>query len=63
MHRLLALALLLAPCSLLPAAKPNILMIAIDDQNDWIGCLDGHPQVMTPNIDARCRLLALRRMA
>jgi choline-sulfatase len=31
--------------------KPNILMIAIDDQNDWIGCLGGHPQVQTPHID------------
>src|SRR5690606_26865668 len=36
-----------------PAAeqKPNILFIAIDDQNDWIGCLGGHPQVQTPHID------------
>lgn len=33
------------------ATKPNILFIAIDDQNDWIGCLDGHPQIQTPNID------------
>ncbi len=33
------------------AAGPNILFIAIDDQNDWIGCLGGHPQVRTPNID------------
>lgn len=32
--------------------KPNILFIAIDDQNDWIGCLNGHPQAQTPNIDA-----------
>jgi len=32
-------------------ARPNILFIAIDDQNDWIGCLDGHPQIQTPNID------------
>ena len=31
--------------------KPNILMIAIDDQNDWIGYLDGHPMVKTPHID------------
>ncbi len=31
--------------------KPNILFIAIDDQNDWIGCMDGHPQVKTPCID------------
>ena len=33
------------------APRPNILFIAIDDQNDWIGCLGGHPQVKTPNID------------
>ncbi len=31
--------------------RPNILFIAIDDQNDWIGCLEGHPQVKTPHID------------
>ena len=33
-------------------ARPNVLMIAIDDQNDWIGCLQGHPQARTPAIDA-----------
>ena len=33
------------------AAKPNILFIAIDDLNDWVGCLGGHPQARTPNID------------
>ena len=32
--------------------KPNILMIAIDDQNDWIGYMGGHPMVKTPHIDA-----------
>jgi len=31
--------------------KPNVLFISIDDLNDWIGCLDGHPQVKTPHID------------
>ena len=31
--------------------KPNVLLIAVDDLNDWIGCLDGHPQTFTPNID------------
>ena len=32
--------------------KPrNVLFIAIDDMNDWIGCLDGHPQAQTPNLD------------
>ncbi|SVC19719.1 uncharacterized protein METZ01_LOCUS272573, partial [marine metagenome] len=33
-------------------SKPNVLFIAIDDLNDWVGCLEGHPQVKTPNIDA-----------
>ena len=32
--------------------RPNVLFIAIDDQNDWIGCLGGHPLVQTPHIDA-----------
>ncbi|MEK6237385.1 MAG: sulfatase, partial [Planctomycetales bacterium] len=31
--------------------KPNVLFIAIDDLNDWVGCLGGHPQAKTPNID------------
>mgnify|MGYP001292601822 CR=1 FL=1 len=31
--------------------KPNILLIAVDDLNDWIGVLKGHPQALTPNID------------
>ena len=30
---------------------PNVLFIAVDDLNDWIGCLGGHPQARTPNID------------
>lgn len=31
--------------------KPNILFISMDDLNDWIGCLGGHPQAITPNLD------------
>jgi choline-sulfatase len=31
--------------------RPNILFIAIDDQNDWIGHLGGHPMAKTPNLD------------
>jgi iduronate 2-sulfatase len=34
-----------------PFEKPNILFIAIDDLNDWVGCLNGHPNTKTPNID------------
>ena len=33
------------------SAKPNILFIAMDDLNDWIGCMGGHPQALTPNLD------------
>jgi len=31
--------------------KPNILFISIDDLNDWVGVMNTHPQVQTPNID------------
>lgn len=33
------------------ASKPNVLFIAVDDLNDWIGALGGHPQTRTPHID------------
>ena len=32
--------------------RPNVLFIAIDDLNDWVTHLGGHPQARTPNIDA-----------
>jgi arylsulfatase A-like enzyme len=37
------------------ATKPNVLFIAMDDLNDWVGCLGGHPQAKTPNIDRLAR--------
>lgn len=58
---LLILSLLHSGCSgaggvpaNLPATsqRPNVLFIAIDDQNDWIGSLGGHPNAATPNMDA-----------
>ena len=30
--------------------KPNVLIISVDDMNDWVGCM-GHQQALTPNID------------
>ena len=40
-----------AELSFAAAPRPSVLFLAIDDQNDWIGCLGGHPQVKTPHID------------
>lgn len=34
------------------AASPDVLFIAIDDMNDWVGALGGKYQAKTPNIDA-----------
>ncbi|MBM3831460.1 MAG: iduronate-2-sulfatase, partial [Verrucomicrobia bacterium] len=34
---------------------PNVLMIIVDDMNDWVGGLGGHPQVKTPHIDRLAR--------
>jgi arylsulfatase A-like enzyme len=31
--------------------RPNVLFIVVDDLNDWVGFLGGHPQVKTPNMD------------
>ena len=39
------------PFSQAKETKPNVLFIAVDDLNDWVGKLGGHPQAKTPNID------------
>ena len=31
--------------------RPNVLFLAVDDMNDWIGPLDTTPSARTPNID------------
>ena len=35
-----------------PRSKPNVLMICVDDLNDWVGFLGGHPQAITPHMDS-----------
>ena len=35
----------------IPTKKPNVLFIACDDMNDWVGFLKGHPDTLTPNLD------------
>ena len=34
------------------SAKPDVVFIVVDDLNDWIGVMGGHPQSKTPNLDA-----------
>lgn len=65
---LLSAALLIGPClvralwadetssgkSAAPA-RPNVLLLAIDDQNDWVGHLGGHPLARTPHLDRLAR--------
>lgn len=62
MNRLIpALLFPLAVTPALPAAgvlanaRPNVLMIAVDDMNDWVGHLGGHPDAKTPHLDALAR--------
>lgn len=33
------------------AKRPNVLFIAVDDLNDWVGALGRHPDALTPHID------------
>lgn len=39
--------------------RPNFVVIVIDDLNDWVGCLGGNPQTITPNIDRLAKRGAL----
>lgn len=43
--------------------RPNLLWIMVDDLNDWVGCLAGHPQARTPNLDALAKEGVLFRQA
>ena len=36
-------------------AKPNVLLILVDDLNDWVAPLGGHPLAQTPHLDALAR--------
>jgi arylsulfatase A-like enzyme len=36
--------------------KPNVLFIAIDDLNHWVGHLNRNPQTKTPNIDRLAKM-------
>ncbi|MCA9232161.1 MAG: sulfatase [Planctomycetales bacterium] len=50
-HVLHTLALLLLSTTAALAQQPNVLFIPIDDMNDWVTHLGGHPQSLTPHLD------------
>src|SRR5579859_6303718 len=52
---LISLAAVAGPAVAEPPRRPNVLFIAVDDLNDWVGCLGGHPQAVTPNINRLAR--------
>lgn len=60
-RRRLAVAALIA-CALLGRAfgaelsRPNVLFIAVDDLNHWVGHLGRNPQTRTPNIDRLAKM-------
>ena len=67
-YRLVCVGLAVLACILLPACatveqeglhRPNVLFIAVDDLNDWVGYLGGHEQSQTPHIGRRYRSAAL----
>lgn len=47
---LVSFALSIFPLNVV-AAQPNVLFLAVDDMNDWIGCLETTPRAITPNLD------------
>ena len=61
MHRRSRAAVLLATITLLPGCAtqqapeliehPNVLFISLDDMNDWVEPLAGHPQALTPQLE------------
>lgn len=48
---LAAFSLAFTSCKKKALVQPNVLFISIDDLNDWIGVMGGHPQAITPNLD------------
>lgn len=53
---ILFLFLLLTPARSQNQKAYNVLFIAVDDLNDWVGRFKGYPGVKTPNIDRLARM-------
>ena len=42
-----------------PTKRYNVLFIAVDDLNDWVGCFGGNSQAITPNLDRMAKQQAM----
>ena len=42
----------LLSCAQASQKRPDIVFMIVDDLNDWLGCLGGHPDAQSPHIDA-----------
>ena len=53
MNRVWELLFVLTLCctSLRAEDRPNVLFLAVDDMNDWVGCLESTPNAITPHLD------------
>ena len=43
--------------------RPNVLFIAVDDLNNWVGFLDNHPGVKTPHMDQLANMTKFRSIS
>lgn len=48
---LLGVCVAMSATTVVAQHRPNVLFVVVDDLNAWVGCLGGHPQAKTPNID------------
>ncbi|MGJ8697360.1 MAG: sulfatase [Verrucomicrobiaceae bacterium] len=55
MHLPKILLLALCSASLGLASQPNVILITVDDLNDWIEPYGGHPQTKTPEMAKFCK--------
>jgi arylsulfatase A-like enzyme len=56
MNHLFALAFLFAAALASAAEKPNVLFIAVDDLNHWVGHLGRNKQTKTPHLDRLAKM-------
>jgi len=56
--RLWVIIVLLSPSNncLGQSSRPNVVMIAVDDMNDWVSCLNDYQSIQTPNIDRLAKM-------